>query len=458
MANTDLLQGLSGSVAVKPPCRAVSSTNLVLSGLQTVDGVDLASGDRVLLAGQADSVENGIYVVNTSDWSRSLDCDGPGDIVKGTIVLINEGTTYGGTFWRETASDPLPGSTSMSWANGVTDTASTKAEAGNNTDINSLRGIGNSALSNGVGLEGHRDGNLYMQWVGHGNAAFLQFLRSQGTRQAVSAVDSGGLVLGQIDFKGWNGSTEYSYGAYIRAVSSEAYSAGNTGAYLDFFTTTTGGGAGSTTQRSVRLNADGSATFYFDLTVNADFHCLGDVNVTGTVTAASFTGDGSGLTGLATTARNYARAAITATSGTTTAPSTNTAPTTSTAGTKVAEVTITPSTTSKTVQVKADLSVRLAGATAAAGVVLSLFRGTTLLATKRARTDAHYSTTLIPSDVEWPFSFDYQDSPASVATQTYSIYVGRWGAGTTWYVNGGVSDDLGGSLDNHYLHAEETGA
>lgn len=46
--STDRLLGIMTSVAIKAPVKAVSSTTLTLSGLQTVGGVALAEGDRVL--------------------------------------------------------------------------------------------------------------------------------------------------------------------------------------------------------------------------------------------------------------------------------------------------------------------------------------------------------------------------------------------------------------------------
>jgi hypothetical protein len=49
--------------------------NITLSGLQTVDGVALAAGDRVLVRGQSTSAENGIYLAGAGAWSRAPDAD-----------------------------------------------------------------------------------------------------------------------------------------------------------------------------------------------------------------------------------------------------------------------------------------------------------------------------------------------------------------------------------------------
>ena len=83
---TDRIDGLSTSVAVKAPVVVSSSADIVLSGLQTINGVVLAAGDRVLVRLQTDSIENGIYDVATSEWQRSKDFDGNRDTVQGTLV------------------------------------------------------------------------------------------------------------------------------------------------------------------------------------------------------------------------------------------------------------------------------------------------------------------------------------------------------------------------------------
>jgi hypothetical protein len=59
---------------------------ITLSAEQTVNSRALLVGDRVLVKDQADPIENGVYVVQTSAWTRAGDMDGDRDIVGGTLV------------------------------------------------------------------------------------------------------------------------------------------------------------------------------------------------------------------------------------------------------------------------------------------------------------------------------------------------------------------------------------
>lgn len=84
----DLADGLNSAVAIKGPVRIATSSNISLSGEQTIDGVALVEDDRVLVANQTDATENGIYRVNLSTWTRTKDFSRNNDVVPGTLVYV----------------------------------------------------------------------------------------------------------------------------------------------------------------------------------------------------------------------------------------------------------------------------------------------------------------------------------------------------------------------------------
>lgn len=98
---TNLQDRLSGGagLAFKAPVRAASTANLTLSGTQTVDGVALVDGDRVLAKDQTTASQNGIYICRTGAWDRAPDWDGNSDVVQGTLVFVTNGSVNANTLW-----------------------------------------------------------------------------------------------------------------------------------------------------------------------------------------------------------------------------------------------------------------------------------------------------------------------------------------------------------------------
>lgn len=107
---------IAGQTAIKNPVRAVFTSNITLSGLQNVDGVTIAAGERVAVTGQTNAVQNGIYTEQTGAWVRAVDADEPSEWVEGTEFLVANGTQYGGTVWRLTsAGTSTPGTSAMNF-------------------------------------------------------------------------------------------------------------------------------------------------------------------------------------------------------------------------------------------------------------------------------------------------------------------------------------------------------
>jgi uncharacterized cupin superfamily protein len=77
---------------IKNAVRVATTANIALSGLQTIDGVSLNSGDRVLVMNQTDQTTNGIYVAASGGWTRSTDANTSANILPGMFTFVEEGT------------------------------------------------------------------------------------------------------------------------------------------------------------------------------------------------------------------------------------------------------------------------------------------------------------------------------------------------------------------------------
>ena len=97
--NWDKIDSALGMKAVNADVRAATIANIALSGLQTVDGVALAAGDRVLVKNQAVGNENGIYVASSAGWVRASDADSSGKLAAGVFIHVKEGSANAGTGW-----------------------------------------------------------------------------------------------------------------------------------------------------------------------------------------------------------------------------------------------------------------------------------------------------------------------------------------------------------------------
>jgi len=107
-----LVTGLDAKASVK----AATTANITLSAPQSIDGVSLVAGDRVLVKNQTNTIQNGIYLVAAGAWTRTADADGSGELKVGTYVLVTSGTTQANTGWViNTPGAVLPGTDSITW-------------------------------------------------------------------------------------------------------------------------------------------------------------------------------------------------------------------------------------------------------------------------------------------------------------------------------------------------------
>ena len=101
-----------GSIDIKDSVRVTSTANIVIASAltngSTIDGVTVATGNRVLLKNQTDASENGIYaVVASGAASRTLDANTNTLVTSGMYTYVAEGTAGNAIGFVLTTADPI---------------------------------------------------------------------------------------------------------------------------------------------------------------------------------------------------------------------------------------------------------------------------------------------------------------------------------------------------------------
>ena len=99
IASQDYVQEQLQKLDSKQSVRAATTANITLSGVQTIDGVALTVGDRVLVKDQTAAAQNGIYLVAAQSWTRATDADNGTKLSSGARVAVEEGAVNAGKVW-----------------------------------------------------------------------------------------------------------------------------------------------------------------------------------------------------------------------------------------------------------------------------------------------------------------------------------------------------------------------
>ena len=90
--------GLDVKNSVRAATTAAGTLASDFANGDAIDGVTLATNDRILIKDQADGSENGIYTVNASGApTRATDFDADAEVTAGAFTFVEEGTTNGDT-------------------------------------------------------------------------------------------------------------------------------------------------------------------------------------------------------------------------------------------------------------------------------------------------------------------------------------------------------------------------
>jgi len=117
VVNKTYLDYFAAGLSWKQPVLCATTVSISLTGLQTLDGVTVVAGDRVLVKNQGTASQNGIYLASATAWSRAPDADVWTDLIS-AITFVETGSTLSGTAWYCTAQPGgTIGTTAVVWSN-----------------------------------------------------------------------------------------------------------------------------------------------------------------------------------------------------------------------------------------------------------------------------------------------------------------------------------------------------
>jgi hypothetical protein len=300
IANKSYVDTVAQGLDAKASCVAATTADITLSGAQTIDGVSIVAGNRVLVKDQTLSENNGIYLCASGAWTRTTDAD-TWDELTSAFTFIEQGTVNADTGYVCTANaGGTLGTTALPW--------SQFSGAGTFTAGTGLTLTGSVfSLTSPVAVA---NGGTGLTSLGSGVATFLGTPSSANLAAAVSdETGSGALVfassptlvtptLGAATATSLNGVTLTGTSTPALSVTGTASVSGsNTGDQ-----TTITGNAGTATILQTARNINGvSFNGSADITVTAAAGTLTGATLASGVTASSLTSLGT-ITSLTATA------------------------------------------------------------------------------------------------------------------------------------------------------------
>jgi hypothetical protein len=111
------VQGLKWKDAVRAATSAAGTLASSFANGQVIDGITLATGDRILIKDQASGAENGIYTVNASGApTRGTDADLATEVWKSAVYVLLGTANAGLVFANSNTTLPTLGSTALTFA------------------------------------------------------------------------------------------------------------------------------------------------------------------------------------------------------------------------------------------------------------------------------------------------------------------------------------------------------
>ena len=95
-ATKGYVDSTSEGLDVKDSVKVATTTNITLSGTQTIDGVAISADERVLVKDQSTASQNGIYLCKAGSWARADDMAASGDAA-GAFTFVEQGSTLADT-------------------------------------------------------------------------------------------------------------------------------------------------------------------------------------------------------------------------------------------------------------------------------------------------------------------------------------------------------------------------
>ncbi len=195
-ANKQYVDNVARGLYWKAPVRVATTANGTVAtdcgNGSSVDGVTLATNDRILIKNQSTAADNGIYVVQASGGpTRAADADGGSELTPGTAVSVTEGTANADkTFLIISDAAITVGTTAQTWGQLG---GGSSYSGGNGIDvtgsvISAVAHTGIAVSGSGIAVDTSVVARKYSANIGNGSSTSIAVTHNLGTKDVAVAI------------------------------------------------------------------------------------------------------------------------------------------------------------------------------------------------------------------------------------------------------------------------------